>query len=121
MVFQLLIRKDGGETAIDVADTEQAALNKTVKELKQIVRARIGGAPVADQDILMSFAGRSMEDNKKLCYYGIEHLSIISVTFRMPGGGPSTKLQDPYTCKPTVDPISAIMLYFALRKSLNVL
>ncbi|KAG7259460.1 hypothetical protein CRUP_015104 [Coryphaenoides rupestris] len=84
-----VIGLSGQRMTIDLCNTEEQMRTMTVQQLKtKIVADWPGGAAGALQDnLVLIFTDKQLEDAATLVSYGVQHLSIIQVVLRVPGGG----------------------------------
>uniref|UniRef100_A0A3Q2CPU9 Ubiquitin-like domain-containing protein n=1 Tax=Cyprinodon variegatus TaxID=28743 RepID=A0A3Q2CPU9_CYPVA len=89
MIYQVIvIDLEGNKKAIDLCDNEKYMQRITVMELKKKIAVKIPGM-AADEDIELVFGQERLnEENKRLFDYGIQHMSVIGMLIKLPGGLP---------------------------------
>ncbi|TWW63019.1 hypothetical protein D4764_03G0000270 [Takifugu flavidus] len=88
-IYQVLVCGIRGEKkTIDLCNTEEQMKSMTVKQLREKIAEKI--PETADETaIRLIFTDKMLElDSDLLSTYGIQHMSIIQMVMRLPGGLP---------------------------------
>ncbi|CAG5897220.1 unnamed protein product [Menidia menidia] len=86
-IFQLEVYGLRGEKMlVDLCNTEEQMQKMTVLQLKEKIIQRLPGD--TDKDTLrLIFADKMLDgDSKLLSEFGIQHMSVIHMVMRVPGG-----------------------------------
>ncbi|CAI5669079.1 unnamed protein product [Oreochromis niloticus] len=75
----------GGKVTVDLSNTEEQFKSMTVEQLREKIRQKF--PETADGNLRLIFTDKNLDDDKKpLSEYGIQHMSVIQVVLRLPGG-----------------------------------
>ncbi|KAM6949559.1 uncharacterized protein FYW47_015941 [Aplochiton taeniatus] len=87
-IYQVIVNGLRGEKmVIDLCNTEEQMRNMTVLQLKEKIADRLPGSSGESLETLrLLFADKQLEDTSLLSLYGIQHLSVIHLVLRLPGG-----------------------------------
>ncbi|CAL8241631.1 unnamed protein product [Merluccius merluccius] len=88
-IFQVIVIGFNGEKmTIELCNTEEQMQAITVLQLKSKIAERLpGSAGDSMEAIRLIFTNKQMEDGAStLVSYGIQHMSIIQMVMRVPGG-----------------------------------
>ncbi|XP_060892395.1 uncharacterized protein zgc:194655 [Labrus mixtus] len=85
--YQVVVKGPRGESLIiDLCNTEEQMNSMTVQQLKEKIQQKLpdaaGGAAVR-----LIFTDKVLEeDSKPLSNYGVQHMSLIMMVLKVPGG-----------------------------------
>ncbi|XP_034020497.1 uncharacterized protein zgc:194655 [Thalassophryne amazonica] len=86
-IYQVVVLGLKGEKmTIDLCNTEEQMKNMTVLQLKEKITQRLPGN-AGEETLRLIFSDRMLEgDTTTLSSYGIQHMSLILVAVKVPGG-----------------------------------
>ncbi|KAK2863056.1 hypothetical protein Q5P01_002589 [Channa striata] len=86
-LFQVVINGFRGEKMIiDLCNTEEQMQQMTVLQLKEKILPRLP-ASTGEESLRLIFTDKELNENTKLLSeYGIQHMSVIHMVVRVPGG-----------------------------------
>lgn len=86
--YQVIVHGLRGETVeVNLCRTEEQFKNMTVRQLKKKIWERFPWL-AGEKHLRLIFIDKNLdEDDALLSDYGIQHMSIIQVVMRLPGGG----------------------------------
>uniref|UniRef100_A0A3P9IWJ4 Ubiquitin-like domain-containing protein n=1 Tax=Oryzias latipes TaxID=8090 RepID=A0A3P9IWJ4_ORYLA len=72
------------QMVIDLCNTEEQMQKMTVLQLKEKIAQRL---PESVESLRLIFTDKMLEENSKpLFEYGIQHMSVVQMVVRVPGG-----------------------------------
>ncbi|XP_044039314.1 uncharacterized protein zgc:194655 [Siniperca chuatsi] len=86
-IYQVVVNGLRGEKMmIDLCNTEEQMRSMTVLQLKEKIAQKLPENN-GEETLRLIFADKSLdEDSKLLSDYGIQHMSLIMIVMRVPGG-----------------------------------
>uniref|UniRef100_A0A3Q0RII5 Ubiquitin-like domain-containing protein n=1 Tax=Amphilophus citrinellus TaxID=61819 RepID=A0A3Q0RII5_AMPCI len=80
----------GGKVTVDLCNTEEQFKSMTVEQLREKIRQKFpetAGKNSENGNLRLIFTDKNLDEDKKpLSEYGIQHMSVIQVVLRLPGG-----------------------------------
>ncbi|XP_029382083.1 polyubiquitin [Echeneis naucrates] len=86
-IYQVMVHGMRGEKlVIDLCNTEEQMKSMTVLQLKSKIAEKLP-IPEGEETLRLIFTDKALDDDStKLSDYGIQHLSVIHMVIRVPGG-----------------------------------
>uniref|UniRef100_A0A1A8IED8 Ubiquitin-like domain-containing protein n=1 Tax=Nothobranchius kuhntae TaxID=321403 RepID=A0A1A8IED8_NOTKU len=86
-LYQVMVHGLRGEkTLIDLCNTEEQMQKMTVRQLKEKIAEKLPQT-AGRENLRLIFTDKQLnEDAKTLSEYGIQHMSVIQLVIKVPGG-----------------------------------
>ncbi|MEQ2237761.1 hypothetical protein ILYODFUR_026319 [Ilyodon furcidens] len=86
-IYQVMVHGLRGEKMmIDLCNTEEQMKEMTVLQLKEKIAERLPQT-AGEDNLRLIFTDKNLEgDNSLLSEYGIQHMSVIQLVIKVPGG-----------------------------------
>ncbi|MEQ2308305.1 hypothetical protein AMECASPLE_026946 [Ameca splendens] len=86
-IYQVMVHGLRGEKMmIDLCNTEEQMKKMTVLQLKEKIAERLPQT-AGEDNLRLIFTDKNLEgDNSLLSEYGIQHMSVIQLVIKVPGG-----------------------------------
>ncbi|MEQ2186057.1 hypothetical protein GOODEAATRI_024719 [Goodea atripinnis] len=86
-IYQVMVHGLRGEKMmIDLCNTEEQMKKMTVLQLKEKIAERLPHT-AGEDNLRLIFTDKNLEgDNSLLSEYGIQHMSVIQLVIKVPGG-----------------------------------
>ncbi|KAM4714062.1 uncharacterized protein FYW61_019151 [Anableps anableps] len=87
-IYQVMVHGLRGEKMIiDLCNTEEQMQKMTVGQLKEKIAEKLPQT-AGEEDMRLIFTDKGLEgDTSLLSEYGIQHMSVIQLIIKVPGGG----------------------------------